>query len=1216
MKLAESVENIREKITNTFDKSLSKMGLSSSRQLPIDKLEPEMQVERKRMADILNNLQEETGDYPSAWDKLLEELSFTLFNRIAGIKVIEANQLQPEVITCRASHAGRSFGHKLWLEQNLDKRSLPLDGLREYIRYAFNQLSDKIQLYAVNYLYDLLPEVYDLKEIINEFNKIDEQNWQSDDIMGWLYESYNRKKRESFKNRNEKIEYNWVSVTSQIYTPRWVVEFILNNSLGKLWMEMHPESKLKENHDIANIPEKTIIKTKSVTEIKVIDPAVGSGNFLLYAFDLFYEMYEEGEYAKEDIPRLIIENNLYGIDLDDRAVQIAQLGLYIKALKRNKNIKISKMNIVSSDFYLPEYSKVENLFSELIQHPDTINLLEEIWEDLRMAYKFGSLIRIEEKIGYIINKLKSPGKEILWGNALTFWDEWKAKVFRKIIEALQKYSKNNNGNIKFFKTKTQDSMLFAEIISNKYDIAVANPPYTDSGKYGKELKVFIEKNYKKPLSFYSNLYAVFLKRCSELINENGKVGMIHPLTFMYIKSYVDMRKYILNNFHINIFVEYGLSDLFGSIMVDPVFYILEKNSYKNETLFISMNQYTRTPEENFKEEYTKDALKNYIKGRENKNLYLIDQSKLKIIESYPFVYWIPDGFREKFKGNCFKNEVDVIHGMWTGNNNKFLRYIWEINRKDISKEYETDNKKWIKYAKGGPHNKWFGNIWLVINWENNARELCKFKGAGLYNKNFLFKCGIATSRSSSKGSSYRILPNNHVFDVASSSIIPKDHKKHKKFYYLALMNSKFVEFIINCLNPTVNTTEGDVKRIPFVSPLEKIENKISLLSEDNVKIKKYLCEFSIIEMNYKYNPILWAKEKYEFSDLKKLIKAYLDYENELLTQVYLNEALIDELIFQVYQVTEEDKQMILEKEGIPVGSLSLIENYTFTDDQILPEVKDYIKTIKIKVINSEEEEKIKKIILKLYQKSTSLEDICKKVQINPHIIIQIIKESQLLPEKRAQEIIQDLLFDLVREILEEDQDGIIPLVKFSGEDTLQNFLYSKMIKKGFTPAQIDNFKEILGCEINTYLEKYFFRDLANRLNLFMYLPKTPFIWHLSSGESQGFEIFISIYKWNRDKFFRLRSVYIEKRESSLKNRFSDLTEDMSLAVQKEKDFITKQLKEIEVFKKKIDEILQSGYDPTLDDGVGKNIAPLQEKGLLKHDVFKEKELQKYLKADW
>ena len=1208
MKLEESVENIREKITHAFEKSLSKMDLSPNRQLSTDKLDPEMQIEIKRMADILNNLQEETGDYPSARDKLLEELSFTLFNRIAGIKVIEANHLQPEVITCRASHAGRSFGHKLWLEQNPDKRNLPLEGLKEYIRYAFEQLSDKIQLYSVNYLYDLLPETYDLKEIINEFNKIEEKDWQSDDIMGWLYESYNRKKRESFKNSNEKIEYNWVSVTSQIYTPRWVVEFILNNSLGKLWMEMYPESKLKEHHDIANIPEKATIKIKPVKEIKVIDPAVGSGNFLLYAFNLFYEMYiEEGKYAKEDIPLLIIENNLYGIDLDDRAVQIAQLGLYIKALKKNKNIKIANINIVSSDFYLPEYAKIEKLFNELIKGPETINLLKEIWEDLRVAHKFGSLIRIEEKIEDIITKLKSSGQGILWvSNELTFWDEWKAKVFRKIREALQKYSKNNNGNIKFFKTKTQDSMLFAEIISNKYDVAVTNPPYTDSGSYGKELKIFIEKNYKKPLSFYSNLYAVFLKRCSELINENGKIGMIHPLTFMYIKSYEDIRKYILNNFHINIFVEYGLSDLFGSIMVDPAFYILEKNIYKNETLFISMNQYTRTPEENFKEEYTKNALKNYIEEKNDKNLYLLDQSKLKIIESYPFVYWISDNIRKLFNIDPLEKYYDISEGLKTAKNIKYLRYYWEI---------KNSKYKWQMYSKGGEYNKWWGNIWLSIHLDKKYYDIRQEKNYSFSGEKNYLKRGMVCSSVSTKGASFRII-ENVIFSNADIGLFLKEYDENIFYFTLSFLNSKLNYFLTNLLNPTVNITVGDMKKIPFIYEPLKIINKLSSLSKVNVEIKKHLCELSIIEMNYKYNPILWAKEKFKFSDLRKLIKAYLDYENELLTQVYLNEALIDELIFQVYQITDEDKQMILEKEGLPVGSLPLFEDHQFISDQILPEVKDYIKTVEIKDINSEEKEQFKKTILKLYQQNISVEEICSKVQINPYSVIQIIKESPSLPEKRSQEIAQDLFFDLVREILEEDKDGIIPLVKYSGEDTLQDLLYSKMINKGFTHTQIDNFKEILGCEINTYLEKYFFRDLANRLNLFMYLPKTPFIWHLSSGENGGFEVYISIYKWSRDKLLRLRAVYVEKRESSLKNRFSDLSEDISLKVQKEKDLITKQLREIDIFKKKIDEILQSGYDPTLDDGVRKNIAPLQEKGLLKYDVLKKKELQKYLEADW
>jgi predicted DNA-binding ArsR family transcriptional regulator len=372
-------------------------------------------------------------------------------------------------------------------------------------------------------------------------------------------------------------------------------------------------------------------------------------------------------------------------------------------------------------------------------------------------------------------------------------------------------------------------------------------------------------------------------------------------------------------------------------------------------------------------------------------------------------------------------------------------------------------------------------------------------------------------------------------------------------------------------------------------------------------------------MNYKYNPIIWAKGKYLSAQINELLKTYLDYENGLNTQIYLNEALIDELVFQVYQVTEEDKEMILAKEGVSIGSLPLLVQYSKINNQVLPEVDDYIKKLEVKQLDNKAEELIKKRTLEMYQQNYSLEEICKELSINPVSIAGIIKDHHVLPKNRCQEIIQNLLFDLVRELLQEDPDGIIPLIKISGEDTLKQLLYHKLAEKGFSHIQIEQLKQTLGNSFENYLEKYFFRDLANRLNLFMYLPKTPFIWHLSSGENQGFEAYISIYKWNKDKLYRLKSVYIEKRESSLKNRLSDLsanTEELELKYQKEKELIQKQLKEIKDFKQKIDEILMTAYDPKLDDGVGKNIAPLQEKGLLKCEVLKKKELKKYLNADW
>jgi hypothetical protein len=210
----------------------------------------------------------------------------------------------------------------------------------------------------------------------------------------------------------------------------------------------------------------------------------------------------------------------------------------------------------------------------------------------------------------------------------------------------------------------------------------------------------------------------------------------------------------------------------------------------------------------------------------------------------------------------------------------------------------------------------------------------------------------------------------------------------------------------------------------------------------------------------------------------------------------------------------------------------------------------------------------------------------------------------------------ELLVDFIRELLIEDEDGIIPLVSIPGEKVLSELVEQKFFQKGFTTAQYSNFSGLLGKDINNYLDNNFFKDFSDHLNLFMYLPKTPFIWHISGGQYKAFECYILIYKWSKDTMFRLRSVYVDKRESAIKNRLIDLMNEKTAQALNEVDLIGKQLNEIEEFKKKLDEILASGYDPKLDDGVGKNIAPLQEKGILKYDVLNSGQLKKYLKADW
>lgn len=1229
MKLSDHVDHIRELTYRAFDKQFARLGIGASKTMDIEKIPSELHAKRKKLDQLLQSHIDEVGNYEDAREKALDELTFTLFNRIAAVKVMEAHNLFAPIITKQSEHGDRSFGHKAWLEENQNMRSEELEGIRHYIKDAFTELGNDIPLYNKEYPYALLPHVIELNEIIDAFNavandaQVEDDIWQSDDILGWLYESYNNAKKQAFKDSKAKTEYDKVSLQSQVYTPRWVVQFLVENSLGKLYLEMFPDSEIKNNHKIANAPKQRVRDKKPLHEVKLIDPASGSGNFLLYAFDLFYELYIDqienygADYKEDDIPRLIIENNLHGIDLDDRAIQLAQLGLYIKAKRKKRTVGNLHFNVISSDFYLPEYEDVKYIFEDDKKlDSQQIKLIENIWGDLKFAYKFGSLIKIEEKIKVQIealyDKQQREGADLFISADIQEYKEFEQDFFINLEKAVEKYAKKEGNS--FLIGKTQDAITFLKLLSTKYDVATANPPYTDSSDFGKDLKEFIEANYKKPYKFNTNLYATFIKRCHELTSENGKMALIHPRTFMFIKTFEDVRKFMLDKTHINVFVDYSLSNLFGSIMVDPSFYVLEKGIITSkDSWFISLDQYTRTPNEKFKKDFTLEALEDYIQKKGNKHNYTIPQSKLEIIKSYPFIYWISDGFREKFESASVKDLLKNCQGLATADNNRFLRFWWEIDNKE----------KWIPYAKGGPYNKWNGNLWARVNWEDNGYEIKSFVDANgkqksrPQNESVYFQEGITYSASGSKGASYRLLPKGSIFDVGGSSIFPIKEFKNIN-YTMAFFNSQISSYIIDCLNPTVNKQVGDIERLPFVIPSKPQEQFISKLAKTNIEIKKQICTFTIVETNFEKNPLYFSND----SSLKQRVLSYLSYENYLLTQVLIHEAIINEEIFKIYELSDLDKAMVLEKEGLSIGSLSVEseakEVYLdlHVDEFGVESIKPYIESLHAEEFDTDKKQNIIASFDTLYQSNNDLEEFCIKHTVNPINVWYWFKTSGTLPKQRANNIALEFLTDMIRKILTEDEDGIIPLVQNSGEQILIERIEEKFYEKGFTSAQFSIFGSFIGRELNDYINNHFFKGLSDHLNLFMYLPKTPFIWHLTSGEHQGFDAYIIIYKWSRDNLFRLKSVYIEHRERSLVNRQSDLANDNSASSQNEKDTIYKQLAEIKEFKLKIDELLEEGYNPTLDSGVGKNIAPLQKKKMLAYDVLNAGQLKKYLAADW
>ena len=1218
MKLINHVLDIRRLIQQAFDNRFSRMGLRKEAALPVEQIPAEHQEKRRKLDELMSSHLSELGDYEEARQAAINECVFTLFNRIAAIKVMESKELFPEIITRRKENAGRSFEHNVWLENHPEERNAEREGLKHFLSDQFESLGEHIPLYRKDYPYALLPTADELNEIIEKFNAIEADAdcgadvWKGDDILGWLYENFNAVEKEALKQSGEKTEYNKVSLQSQVYTPQWVVKFLVDNTLGKAYMEMFPDSHIKDKYQIANIPDHQVRHPKDLRQMRLLDPACGSGNFLIYAFSLFYDLYVdqmthyERDYSRRDIPKMIVENNLFGVDLDERAAQISQIALFIKAreLGGHRSHWPAYTNVVSTHFFLPQYEELQGTFEILGSWSQKqIEAIEHIWNDLCSAYKFGSLVRVEERLNEMMpNDVNhSLFKEFEMDSLF----DYKNNVITQLRNNVNKWG--GQGSNDYTLAKTNDAISFLDIISHKYDVVVANPPYTDSSDFGTELKAFIEENYRRPLKFNSNLYACFIKRCCELAGDDGKVGMIHPLTFMYIKTYEDVRKYIIDNHHINLLAELGIGGVFPNAQVDAAMYILESKNIVGDGVYFNLQKYKNHVRKPF---IFSNIYENYLNGRYDSHVYTLPQSKLKGIKSYPFIYWISNEFREKFTHKALGDELRSAQGIATCDNNRYLRFWWEVNQNSISKTYYLDHKRWVGYSKGGPFNKWWGNAWTLIDWANDGYAL-KNSPAVLRNPDTYFQEGITYSGKGSKGATFRYHGSNSLYDSGGSCIFAKNYKNI--FYVMGFLNSALNFYITECLNPTVNKQVGDLARVPFAKPSVKQELLVEQLSKQNVEIKKSLCSHSIIEMNFAYSPISTGQ------DVTSSVVFYYNTENALLTQILLNESIINKTVFEVYALSEHDKQMVLEKEGIPVGDLPVSHEAKVAYKQWLMLESEFKPTSDVleHLENLEERDDLPKItdFETLYQNNNEWEEFCIKRNVNPVEAWWQFKNANVLPPQRTQVLAFELITDVIRTVLAKDDDGIIPLGDRLGEERLAIRIEKEMMERGYSAAQFSQVCQLLGCGLEKYLQERFFQQLSDHLNLFKYLPSTPFIWHLSSGPHHAIELYVSIYKWSRDALYRVRSIYAANREAALSDRLNSI-DTSNTEGRMEAQELRATLTELQEFCQKVDDLLATGYDPKLDDGVGKNIAPLQKRKMISYEVLNAGQLKKYLNADW
>ena len=702
-------------------------------------------------------------------DAVIEEVAYTWFNRVMALRFMDANGYNtPMVVTpaqglqrpeiLQEAMAGSVDGNLrlsqedlLLPEAKLYKRLLVAicNNLGGSMPFLFEHISDYSELLLPDDLLSKQSFVTDIR------NGMTDEDCQNVEVMGWLYQFYiTDRKADAEKKKSSRggLKSDEQAAATQLFTPHWVVRYMVENSLGRIWMTLHPDSRLIEDMpyyiptpegQVDTIPE----DIKSASDIKFIDPCMGSGHVLVYAFDLFCKMYEEEGYETREIPSLILTNNIYGIDIDPRCKQLAALALTMKARAYHSR-------------YLRRAVMPNTIALEAIEH----------------------------------DVIESTGA---WGAKSSMWQFENVDTIGSLLKVDPAECARIRVDSGLFGERQQILKTQAEYLSQKYHCVVTNPPYLGKG-LGDDLKNYIQKHYPNSKA---DTMATFMERCLEFCLTNGKVAMINMQSWMFLSSYENLRINLLKRYNIDSLLHLGphaFDEISGEKVQCTAFTIANhvpsndggiyyrlvdgKNSYEKETAYLKRE----------------NGFKNII------------QSNFEKIPGCPIGYWVSNNLINCFGNKAIKEDTISDGQNITANNNKYLRLFWEVDKNAIS-----SGKKWKPYAKGGSFRKWFGNIEYIIDWSEEAREFYHKNSSARIIPEYLWnREGITWTLLSGNNTGFRLLPLGATFDKTGSSIFCKNDEEIP--YIMGLLNTKLSKLFLTVFSSTLAFQINEIQRIPLV----------------------------------------------------------------------------------------------------------------------------------------------------------------------------------------------------------------------------------------------------------------------------------------------------------------------------------------------------------------------------------------------------------------
>ena len=1145
-----------------------------------------------------------------ARSKLSLEIAFTRLNRMVALKMMETRGL----IRKSVGKGVDSNGFKRWVVRNdeeLEKYEagdLPQNAIgegprqeayRHYLLWQCAELSKEIKV-----LFDpdnlpsrIFPRPHALNQLIDMMNAGDlEESWSpgGEETIGWVYQFFNENEKKDVFDRlykkKQKIKKEDIPAATELFTPNWIVKWLVQNSLGRHWVQMHPESRLAEMLDYlvplaGDVPPVSLKKT---SDIRLLDPACGTMHFGLIAFDIFHEMYlEEMENAgkpgwpdtpsvnaENEIPAAIIANNIHGIDIDLRAVQLSALALYIKAKSANKNSVITRSNLGCADVIRFGNEKLEKFIEEL-DLKDSVyeRILRGVWEELDNLSLAGSLLRFEVKLASLIeeekfkfNKEKQvslPGfvKEQFETEAgkEEFWEI----IGTQIRQALDHYLKMEieKGSVEFlFAGETQKSFHVLDILSRRYDIVATNPPYLYRKNMNPPLAIFLQKHYPKSKR---DLYTAFIERCAELLTEQGRFAMITQQSFMFISTYEKMRNALLESNEVETMCHVGPKafEAISGEKVNTTMFAIRKENFSNNSKKI-IGTYFRLiqePDAPSKQRRFETALMNLRDHKTDQLVFNYRQADFKEIPGKPWVYWITKDVRSKFvEFPRLKNITKTRQGLATSDNFRFSRFWWEIGLDKIGFEINThedaqkSQKKWFLYMKGGGFQRWFGNQEYVINFKNEGEELKTWVvnnpsdpktnhwSRRLASYEFYFKKGITWSKVTSGRLSMRLSPGGFIFDVAGCCAFPDESELHK---LLSILNSSVTAAFLSYISPTINFEVGHISSLP-IPPGESDE--LNKLCSKAISLAK---EYCLNDENsfYFLAPHDWSTGSNDLSDRHKKIAAV--------------EKQIDDAVYDLFEFTDISKAFIeAELSYTQPNDISLHNNFCSNNCQ-------------------------EKCQLAIQWISYAVGLVLGRFSPG---------KKNALGQGNFPDNINKKLMALA------DPDSI--MVLDSGHvDDLPNCLYetlSMMLGEIHTAEVVKTASGQNGATrdlLRQYLDRTFFKEHIKQYR------KRPVYWLLQSpGKKYGIWVFHE--KINPDTLYRIRDKYVEPKINLIESQISGLRNDRDSAEGLERRKIEKQISEltdvlddVREFEKLLQFISEErGYTPHIDDGVLLSMAPLWE----------------------